>query len=213
MAIEPPLTLTRAGSTSKACMKRRTTAANASFTSKRSMSRIAMPLSRRIFSVTGTGPVSMIVGSVPILAVALIRARGLRSWRTPKSRLPTSSAAAPSTMPEELPAWWTWLIRSRCGYFRIATASKPGMLSPMSLNEGLSAPSDCMSVPGRMCSSRSRIGRPFTSFTVTTDRAKRSSAQAAAARFWLSTASRSQSSREKPNSVAMMSALMPCGTK
>ena len=122
-----------------------------------------MPLSRRIFSVTGTGPVSMIVGSVPILAVARIRARGLRPWRTPKSRLPISTAAAPSTMPEELPAWWTWLIRSRCGYFRIATASKPGMVSPMSLNEGLSAPSDCMSVPGRMCSSRSRIGRPLTS--------------------------------------------------
>ena len=41
---------------------------------------MSMPLSRRIFSVTGTGPVSMIVGSVPILAVALIRARGFRPW-------------------------------------------------------------------------------------------------------------------------------------
>ena len=74
-----------------------------------------MPASRRIFSVTGTGPVSMIVGSVPILAVALMRARGFRSWRTPKSRSPIRSAAAPSTMPEELPAWWTWLMRSSCG--------------------------------------------------------------------------------------------------
>ena len=45
------------------------------------VARSSMPLSRRIFSVTGTGPVSMIVGSVPILAVALIRARGFRSWR------------------------------------------------------------------------------------------------------------------------------------
>ena len=87
--------------------------------------------------MTGTGPVSMIVGSVPILAVALMRARGFRPWRTPKSREPISTAAAPSTMPEELPAWWTWLIRSRWGYFRIATASKPGMVSPMSLNDGL----------------------------------------------------------------------------
>ena len=58
-----------------------------------------MPASRRIFSVTGTGPVSMIVGSVPIFAVALMRARGFRSWRTPKSRSPIRSAAAPSTMP------------------------------------------------------------------------------------------------------------------
>ena len=40
-----------------------------------------MPASRRIFSVTGTGPVSMIVGSVPILAVARMRARGFRPWR------------------------------------------------------------------------------------------------------------------------------------
>ena len=76
MAIEPPLTLTRAGSTSNACWKRSTTEANASFTSKRSMSLMDMPLSARIFSVTGTGPVSMMVGSVPILAVALMRARG-----------------------------------------------------------------------------------------------------------------------------------------
>ena len=57
----------------------------------------------------------------------------------------------------------------RCGYFISATASKPGICSPMSLNAGLSAPSACMSVPGRMYSSRSRIVRPFTSATGTTD--------------------------------------------
>jgi hypothetical protein len=45
------------------------------------------------------------------------------------------------------------------------------------------------------------------------ERAKRSSSQAFAARFWLSTAKASTSSREKPNSVAMMSAAMPWGTK
>ena len=116
-------------------------------------------------------------------------------------------------MPEELPAWWTWLIRSRCGYFSLATLSKPGITSPMSLNEALSPPSDCMSVPGRMYSSLSRIVRPFTSVTGTMDFANRLSAQAAAARFWLSTAKASTSSRENPYSVAMMSAEMPCGTK
>ena len=62
-----------------------------------------MPLSRRIFSVTGTGPVSMMVGSVPILAVARMRARGLRPSCSPSSLLPIRTAAAPSTMPEMLP--------------------------------------------------------------------------------------------------------------
>src|SRR5690606_3687102 len=213
MAIAPPLTLTRSGETSKACMKRRTTLAKASLTSKRSMSEIAIPESLRIFSVTGTGPVSMIVGSVPIFAVARMRARGVRPCFSPNALLPISTAAAPSTMPEELPAWWMWLIRSRCGYFISATLSKPGITSPMSLNEGFSAPSVCMSVPGRMYSSRSRIGSPFWSRMVITDFAKRFSSQAFAARFCDSTASASASSRAKPYSVAMMSAEMPCGTK
>ena len=42
---------------------------------------------------------------INILAVALIRARGFRPCFSPNSLLPISSAAAPSTMPEELPAW------------------------------------------------------------------------------------------------------------
>ena len=49
-------------------MKRRTTAAKASFTSKRSMSPIPIPAAASTRSVAGTGPVSMIVGSVPTLA-------------------------------------------------------------------------------------------------------------------------------------------------
>ena len=85
-------------------MKRRTTDEKASFTSNRSMSPIDIPLSARIFCVAGTGPVSMIVGSVPILAVALIRARGVRPFASPKALDPTSRPAEPSTMPDELPA-------------------------------------------------------------------------------------------------------------
>ena len=75
-------------------MKRSTTLAKASFTSKRSMSLIDMPESRRILSVTGTGPVSMIVGSVPIFAVARMRARGFSPWASPKAFDPISTAAA-----------------------------------------------------------------------------------------------------------------------
>ena len=73
------------------------------------------------------------------------------------------------------------------GMRSIATASKPP-ISPICTNDGFSAPSDCMSVAGRMCSSRASSVRPLTSLTGTTDRANRPSSQAAAARFWLSTA-------------------------
>ena len=57
----------------------------------------------------------MIVGSEPILAKARMRARGFRPAVSPTSLEPTSTAAAPSTMPDELPAWWTWLISSTSG--------------------------------------------------------------------------------------------------
>ena len=107
IAMAPPFTLTLPWSTSKACMKRSTTLAKASLTSNKSMSPTLMPVSFRIFSVTGTGPVRLMVGSVPIFAVAFTRARGFRPYFSPNSLLPTSTAAAPSTIPEELPAWWT----------------------------------------------------------------------------------------------------------
>jgi hypothetical protein len=44
-------------------------------------------------------------------------ARGLpRPIALPPSFEPSSTPAAPSTMPEELPAWWTWLISSISGW-------------------------------------------------------------------------------------------------
>ena len=104
-------------------------------------------------------------------------------------------------------------IRSRWGYFIRATASKPGIASPISLKAGFRAPSDCISVSGRMYSSWDRIGRPLRSVTVMTDLSKRPASQAALARLWLSTASWSVSSRLNPYSVAMISAEIPWGTK
>ncbi len=103
---------------------------------------------RSTFSVTSTGPVSMMrrlgadIGEGAD-ARARLQARGLRR----ASFEPISTAAAPSTMPEELPAWWTWLTLSISGWAWIATASKPP-ISPICTKEGLSAPSDCMSVAG-----------------------------------------------------------------
>ena len=68
------------------------------------MSSIDMPERASTFLVTSTGPVSMIAGSEPMLAKARIFARGLRPAFAPASREPNSTAAAPSTMPDELPA-------------------------------------------------------------------------------------------------------------
>ena len=83
--------------------KRSTTAANASFISIRSMSSIVRPAFASALRLAGAGPVSMIVGSVPVTAVARIRARGFRPSSSPIFSLPTATRLAPSTMPEELP--------------------------------------------------------------------------------------------------------------
>ncbi len=54
----------------------------------------------------------MIIGSEPMEPKARMRARGLRPWLLPASFVPISTPAEPSTMPEELPAWCTWLTFS-----------------------------------------------------------------------------------------------------
>ena len=66
--------------------------------------------------------------------------------------LPITTSEAPSTIPDELPGVWTWLIFSTQWYFCSATASKPPM-SPIAANEGFSCPSVSTVVPGRMNSS------------------------------------------------------------
>jgi hypothetical protein len=67
------------------------------------MSLTVMPAFLSTFSVTGTGPVSMIEGSEPILANCRILARGFNPAAMPAFLLPSSTAAAPSTIPDELP--------------------------------------------------------------------------------------------------------------
>jgi hypothetical protein len=52
----------------------------------------------------------MIVGSSPSSAAETMRARGRSPSAAPFSFDPTSTSAAPSTMPDELPAVWTWSI-------------------------------------------------------------------------------------------------------
>jgi hypothetical protein len=80
-----------------------------------------------------------------------------------------------------LPAVWTCSIRSSQWYFCSATASKPAA-SPIFAKEGFSFASVSTVVPGRMNSSWSRTTRSLMSATGTTERAKRPSAWAVAAR-------------------------------
>jgi hypothetical protein len=101
------------------------TAAKASLISTSSMSEGDMPATSSALRHAGAGPVSMIVGSEPTTAVETIRARGVSPIWVPTSSLPMRTSAAPSTMPEELPAWWTWSISSTQWYFSSATWSKP----------------------------------------------------------------------------------------
>jgi hypothetical protein len=54
----------------------------------------------------------MIDGSEPMLANWRMRARGFSPAAVPAFLLPMRTAAAPSTMPDELPGVWTWLIAS-----------------------------------------------------------------------------------------------------
>ena len=121
--------------------------------------------------MAGVGPVSMMAGSAPLVAVATMRARGVSPCDLPAFSLPMSTSAAPSTMPELLPPVWTWLIFSTQWYFCSATSSKPP-IAPIPSNAVFSLARPSIVVSGRMCSSWSRITRPFWSRTGTTDLAK-----------------------------------------
>jgi len=103
------------------------------------------------------------------------------------------------------------LIFSTQWYFCRATASKPPC-SPIAANDGVSAAIPSTLALGRISSSWSRTVRPLRSFTGTSERLKYPLACAFAARDCDSTAYVSTSVREKPSSVAIRSAPIPCGT-
>ena len=113
----------------------------------------------------------MIVGSAPETAAAMIRARGVRPRSVPTCSLPIATSAEPSTMPEELPAWWTWLIFSTQWYFSSATSSKPAS-APIWAKLGLRPASPSGVVSGRISSSWSSTVTPLRSLTGMTDLAK-----------------------------------------
>ncbi len=79
-------------------------AAKASLASTRSRSSIFQPARSSALREAGIGPVPMICGSTPAVAQETIRAIGVMPRRDASPSLISTAAAAPSLMPDALPA-------------------------------------------------------------------------------------------------------------
>ncbi|MNP20096.1 hypothetical protein D3C76_1126570 [compost metagenome] len=186
----PPLGLTR-GSVSLRPSSRNTArpcAAKASLSSITSMSARLRLATSSTLRVAGTGPMPMIRGSTPAVAMATTRPRAVRPWRLATSGLASNSAQAPSLTPEALPA--VMLPPSRNGVPSLASCSR--VVSP----RGCSSCSTTLVGPLRWGIS-----------TATISLARRPLAWAAAARCWLRRAKASWSAREMLNCSATFSAV------
>ena len=91
------------------------------------------------FGVAGTGPMPITRGGTPATADATTRARGVRPCRAPPASEATMSAAAPSLMPDALPA----------------------VIVPSARVIGTSRASASSVVSGRGCSSAVTVDAPF----------------------------------------------------
>ncbi|MCY1361318.1 hypothetical protein D9M69_479790 [compost metagenome] len=186
----PPLGLTRGSSSARPSSRStaRPWAAKASLSSITSMSARDRPVSSSTLRVAGTGPMPMMRGSTPAVAMPTTRARALRPWRLAASGLASSRAQAPSLTPEALPA--VMLPPWRKGVPSLANCSR--VVSP----RGCSSCSTSFGGPLRWGIS-----------TGTISLARRPLAWAAAARCWLRRAKASWSSREMLNCSATFSAV------
>ena len=188
-AIAPPLTFSRSGSKPSSRSQARTWAANASLTSSRSNWWRRRESRSRSFFTAGTTPMPITLGSTPAAATPRTRAIGWTPSAAARSCDRSTIAAAPSVIPEELPAV---------------------TLPPTGLNAGGSFASDS-GVVSRGCSSRVKSTSPFLpgTFTATVSASKRPSAIARAARSWLRIAKASCSSRPILYCSASVSAVSP----
>ena len=132
IAIAPPFTLTLAGSRPSSRITASDCDAKASFSSTRSTSPTSTPTRSSSLRTAGTGPMPITRGSTPATALPT----NVPSGSTPSSRAfssdATTSAAAPSLSPDELPA----------------------VTVPPGRNAGFSVASFSALVSGRGCSSR-----------------------------------------------------------
>src|SRR5271169_5358268 len=100
MAIAPPLTLTLEVSQPRSLLTAQACAANASLASIRSRSPMLQPAFFSAAREAGIGPVPMILGSTPACAQDTMRASGFLPSLAACLAVISTTAAAPSLMPE-----------------------------------------------------------------------------------------------------------------
>ncbi len=100
----PPLTLTFSGSQPRSLLTASACAAKASLASTRSRSSTVQPAFSSALRLAGIGPVPMIDGSTPQVAQETMRPIISTPRLAASSALISTTAAAPSLMPEALPA-------------------------------------------------------------------------------------------------------------
>ena len=103
-AIAPPLTFTVSMSKPRSRATAQDCAAKASFDSTRSTSAMFHPAFSSALRLAGIGPEPISAGSTPAVAQETMRPSGSIPRRAASSALISTSAAAPSLMPEALPA-------------------------------------------------------------------------------------------------------------
>src|SRR5262245_56681390 len=104
MAMAPPLTLTLSVFQPRSLLTAQACAANASLASTRSRSPIDQPAFLSAAREAGIGPVPMIAGSTPACAQDTMRASGVLPRLAASLAVISTTAAAPSLMPEALAA-------------------------------------------------------------------------------------------------------------
>mmetsp|Transcript_37268 Transcript_37268/g.76054 ORF Transcript_37268/g.76054 Transcript_37268/m.76054 type:complete len:220 (+) Transcript_37268:234-893(+) len=190
-AMAPPHALVFSRGRFRAFSTARYCAANASLTSIRSMSSTVRLARARAIWKAGTGPKPMIVGSTPAMPHDTTRASGVKPLAVTASSLATTIAAAPSVMPDAVPA----------------------VTVPSFLNTVGSLPSDSAVVPARGPSSVSNTSmplRPLISIGSISD-LNLPAALASAQACWLRAPYASVSARVRLYSSARFSAVMPMG--
>src|SRR6185437_13794776 len=94
IAMAPPLTLSFSSGMFRSFWNFSTTDANASLISTRSMSSRVRPARSSTLRVAGVGPVSMMTGSAPLVAVATTRAGGVRTDQHQRGAVDNAGAVA-----------------------------------------------------------------------------------------------------------------------
>ena len=162
------------------------TAANASLISKRSMSLDCHAgASRAPSGLAGVGAVSMIVGSAPETRRRDDPRARLQAERfVPDSSEPMSTSAAPSTMPDELPAVWTCSIFSTSVVLLQRDGVEAAHARPSAANDALEPAEPFERGVGPRCTRRGRARpTPLRSLTGTTALGEAPFAPARAARL------------------------------